>query len=108
MLVEEFDVAIVDTFGDFLADLMRSSSFDHVESGPSVLCLCSRRCTHKEVVLELSLESILFHMVGQGRWDFPVELGQRVAMIAAWDQNNSSTYFGYPTPVKPDQPMYEP
>ena len=41
MLVPELDVAVVDTLGDILADLMRRSAVDHVVPRPSVLSLCT-------------------------------------------------------------------
>jgi hypothetical protein len=39
MFIEEVDVAIIDAFGDLLANLMRRPPLDHVESRPSVLGL---------------------------------------------------------------------
>ena len=50
VLVKELDVAIVDSFCNLFADLVRASSFDHVQTCPSVLCLRPRRCPHKKVV----------------------------------------------------------
>lgn len=41
MFVEELDVSIVDALGNLLADLMGSSSLDHVEASPSVFGLCT-------------------------------------------------------------------
>ena len=55
MLIKEFDVAIVDASGNLLADLMGTSTFNHVQSCPSVLGFCSGRGTHEKVVLELAL-----------------------------------------------------
>ena len=51
MLVEKLDVAIVDTFGNLLADLMRRSTFNHIQTSPSVLSLSARRGTDKQIVL---------------------------------------------------------
>jgi len=72
MLVEELDVAIVNSLCNFLADLMRRPALDHVETGPSVLCLSARGSANKEVVLELTLEIVLLDMVGQGSWNLPI------------------------------------
>ena len=41
MFVEEVDVAVIDTLGNFLADLMRRPALDHIETCPSVLSLCT-------------------------------------------------------------------
>jgi hypothetical protein len=51
MLVKELDVAVVDTLGDFLTDLMRRPALDHIEACPSVLSLSARGSTDEEVVL---------------------------------------------------------
>jgi len=66
VLVEELDVAIVDPLCNLLADLVRTTAFDHVQLRPSVLCLCSRRGSDEEVVFELALKAILLDMIGQG------------------------------------------
>ena len=73
MLVEELDIAIVDALGNILADLMRTPPLDHVEAGPAVLGLGPRRGAYEEIVLELALQSILLHVVGESGWHFPVE-----------------------------------
>ena len=65
MLVEELDVAVVDSLCDILADLVRASPLDHVVARPSVLGLGAGRGTNEEVVLELSLQTVLLDMVGQ-------------------------------------------
>jgi hypothetical protein len=72
MLVEELDVAIVDTLSNLLTNLMRRPALDHVQSCPSVLCLGARRCANEKIVLELALQAVLLDMVGEGSWDFPV------------------------------------
>jgi hypothetical protein len=72
MLVEELDVAVVDTLGDFLTNLMRRPALDHIETCPSVLGLSTRGSTDKEVVLQLALEVVLLDMVGQSSGDFPI------------------------------------
>ena len=41
MLVKKFDVAIVDTLCNLLADLVGCTTLDHVELGPAVLGLCT-------------------------------------------------------------------
>jgi hypothetical protein len=73
MLIEELDIAVVDTFRNFLADLVRGSSLDHIEARPSVLGFGAGRCTHEEVVFQLALESVLFDVVGKGNGDFSRE-----------------------------------
>lgn len=52
---QKIDPALVDTLGDLLANLMRTPPFDHIQPCPSILCLCTRRSTNKEGVLELPL-----------------------------------------------------
>jgi len=71
MLVEELDLAVVDAFGDFLADLMGRAALDHIKTGPAVLGLSARGGTDEEVVFQLALEAVLFDMVGQRGRDFP-------------------------------------
>lgn len=63
MLIEELDVAIVDTLCDLLADLMRRPPLDHVELRPSVLSLGAGRGTNEQVVLQLSLEVVLLDVI---------------------------------------------
>ena len=71
MFVEELDISVIDALGDLFPNLMRGSPFNHVQPGPSVLGLCPRRSSHKEVVLELSLKVVLLDMVGQCSRDLP-------------------------------------
>lgn len=71
MLVEEVDAALVDAFGDLLADLVRASAVDHVQRGPAVLRLGARRRADKERVLQLALEVVLFDMIGHVCWHLP-------------------------------------
>jgi hypothetical protein len=73
MLVEKVDLALIDTLGDGLADLVRAATVDHVQTRPAVLRLASRRGSHKERVSELALEVVLFDMVRQKRGHFPVK-----------------------------------
>ena len=39
MLIEELNIAIIYPFGNFFPDLMRSTTFDHIQPCPSVLRL---------------------------------------------------------------------
>lgn len=55
MLIEEFDLAIVNALGDFLSNLMWAAALDHVQPGPPVLSLGAGRRSYKESVLELAL-----------------------------------------------------
>lgn len=55
MLVEELYVAIIDTLGNLLSDLMRRATLNHIESRPAVLRLSSRRSTDEEIILQLAL-----------------------------------------------------
>lgn len=72
MLVEKVDASRVDSLGNILADLVRASSVDHVESSPSVLGLGTCRGADEEGVLHLALEVVLLNVVGHGSWDLPV------------------------------------
>ena len=78
MFVEEFDVAIVDTLRDVFADLVGRSSLDHVQSRPTTFGLCARRCSYEEVVLQLTLQIVLFDMIRQSCWYLPEKFGQDV------------------------------
>ena len=60
------------TLCNFFTDLMRTPPFDHVQPRPSVLGLGSGRSSYEKRVLELSLQTILLHIIGQGCWDLPV------------------------------------
>jgi hypothetical protein len=64
MLVEELDVAIVDTLCNLFSNLMWRPALNHVQARPSILSLGTRRRADKEVVLELALEIVLLDMVG--------------------------------------------
>ena len=64
MLVEELDISIVDSFGNFLANLMRRPALNHIQACPSILSLGARGRADEEVVLELTLEIVLLDMVG--------------------------------------------
>lgn len=71
MLVEKVDTPLVNTFGNRLSDLMRSSSLNHVQPSPAVFGLGTRRGANEERVFQLALEVVLFHMVGQKRRNLP-------------------------------------
>jgi hypothetical protein len=71
MLVEELDVAVVDTLGDLFTNLMGRPALDHVEACPSVLSLSARRSANEEVVLQLALEVVLLDMIGHGSGNLP-------------------------------------
>lgn len=73
MLVEEVDATRVDSLGNVLADLVRASPVDHVESSPSVLRLGTCRGADKERVLHLALEVVLLDIVGHSGRDLPEE-----------------------------------
>lgn len=93
MLIEEFDLTIVDALGDLLPDLMRAATLDHVQARPAILRLRARRGTHEEVVLELSLQSILFDVISQCNGDFPIRIWSQWRFDwAGWLGGN--TYLG--------------
>lgn len=71
MLIEELNLASVDSLGDLLSDLVRAPSLNHVQASPAVLRLCTGGSAHEERVLELSLQVVLLDVVCQGSWDFP-------------------------------------
>ena len=71
MLVKEVDLAVVDTLGDGLSDLMGTSPLNHVEAGPPVLCLGAGRSTDEQAVPELALEVVLLDVIGEEGGDFP-------------------------------------
>jgi len=73
MFVEELDVTVVDASSNFLADLVRGPTLDHVETCPSVFGLRTRGGANEKVVFELALQVVLFDMVSQGSGDFPGE-----------------------------------
>lgn len=74
MFVEEFDLPGIDTLGNFLADLVRGPPLDHIQSRPSILRLGTRGSADEQRVLELPLQVILLHMIGQGGRDLPKHL----------------------------------
>lgn len=73
MLVEEVDATLVDTLGDGLADLMGTPALNHIKSRPAVLGLSSGRGSDKKAVLELSLQVVLFDVVGEEGGHLPVD-----------------------------------
>lgn len=74
MLVEKVDSSRVDSLGDVLADLVRASSVDHVESSPSVLRLGTGRGADEQGVLHLALEVVLLDVVGHSSGNLPVAI----------------------------------
>jgi hypothetical protein len=73
MLIEELDVAIVDALGNLLADLVRASALNHVQSRPAVLRLCAGRSANEECVFQLALEAILLDVICQSCGDFSTQ-----------------------------------
>lgn len=71
MFVEELDAALIDAFGNVLADLVRRPALDHVESSPTVLRLSAGRRADEESVLELALQPVLLNVVGQEGRNLP-------------------------------------
>ena len=80
MLIKKVYPALIDTFGNLFPDLMRTSTLDHVQSCPSILRLGSAGGSHKQRVLELPLEVVLFHMVGQSCRDLSRSAVRRIGM----------------------------
>lgn len=74
MLIEELNVAVVDSLGNLFSDLVRAATLDHVQLRPAVLRLGAGGRAHKQVVLELSLQVILLDMVCESNGDFPTQL----------------------------------
>jgi len=123
VLVEELDAALIDALGDVLADLMRAAALNHVKTGPAVLGLSAGGGADEKAVLELTLKVVLLDMVGQESRRLPVRLwslwsahcllhlslSHCIRRLSVRDearcQCTRDTYLGYPTPVKPDQPM---
>lgn len=71
MLIEELDIAGVDSLGDFLSDLVRATALNHVQAGPAALGLCAGGGTDKQVVLQLSLEVVLLDVVCESNGKHP-------------------------------------
>lgn len=74
MFVEELNPAFIDALGNFLADLVRRPPLNHIKSGPSVFGFGARRRTNEQRVLQLPLQIILLHMIGEGGGYFPTHL----------------------------------
>ena len=111
MLIEEVDVARVDSAGDLLANLVRTAAFDHVQPGPSILRFGTGRSAHEKIVLHLSGEVVLLDMFGDSGRNLPIKQGASILnfcnILLQWlfPRREESTYLGYPTPVNPDQPI---
>ena len=100
MLIEEFDVSIVDALGNLLSNLMRRAPFDHVKSRPPILSFGTRRSTDKEVVLQLTLQIVLLDMIGQGGGDLPaVELSASVLTHACEDRQQGRIWIDLSHPM---------
>lgn len=70
MLVKELNIPVIDPFRNLLADLMWTSTLDHIKSGPSILRLGTRRRADEEAVLEFSLEIVFLDVVRKSSRDF--------------------------------------
>jgi hypothetical protein len=81
VLVEEVDATLVDTLGNLLADLVRASTVNHVQSCPAVLGLGTRRSTDEERVLELALEIILLDVIGHVSRHLPIVTALAIALF---------------------------
>jgi hypothetical protein len=73
MLIEELNIAIVDALGNLLADLVRASTLNHVQSRPAVLRLCAGRRADKECIFQLALEAVLLDVICQSRGNFSAQ-----------------------------------
>lgn len=74
MLIKELDVAIVDSLGDLLSDLVRAAALDHVQLRPAVLRLRAGGRAHEQIVLELALQVVLLDVVCQSNGNLPNQL----------------------------------
>lgn len=63
MLIEEVDLARINALGNLLAHLVRATALNHLQVCPAILGFRTRRSTHEERVLQLSLQVILLDMV---------------------------------------------
>lgn len=80
MFIKELDLTTVDSLGNFLSNLVRTSSLDHVESRPTILRLCTGRRPDEKGVFQLTLQVVLLDVVRQCSGDFPVGRIKRSAM----------------------------
>ena len=80
MLVEKMYPAFVDAFCNLFANLMRTSTLDHVQSCPSILRLCSAGRSHKQGEFQLPLQVVLFDMVGKGRGNLSRSVVRSIGM----------------------------
>jgi hypothetical protein len=74
MFIEKLDLTIVDSLGDFLSDLMRAATLNHVQACPAVLGISAGGSTDEQVILQLSLEVVLLDMVCESCGDDPERL----------------------------------
>lgn len=71
MLIEEVNVAVVNSLGNLLANLVRRTALDHVQVSPARLRVSTSGGTDEEAVLELSLQVVLLDMVGESQRNLP-------------------------------------
>ena len=71
MLIEELDLTVVDSLGDFLSNLVRAATLNHVQASPAVLSVGAGGGTDEQVVLQLSLEVVVLDMVCESDGDLP-------------------------------------
>jgi hypothetical protein len=76
MLVEKLYPTFVDTLCNVLPNLMRTSSFNHIQGSPPILGLGACRRAYKESVAQLALQVILFDVVCEIRRHDPLDSGQ--------------------------------
>lgn len=55
VFVEKLDSPLIDTLGDLLAHLVRTTPLNHIKARPSVLRLGTRRGTNEERIFEFAL-----------------------------------------------------
>jgi hypothetical protein len=69
MFISKSNTTLIDALLDAFAYLMRVTSINHIQLGPAVLTLGTRRGTHKEIEFQFALKTILFNMVGKSKGD---------------------------------------
>lgn len=73
MLIKELNLPTINPLRNLLSNLMRRPSFNHIQPGPPILRLRTRRRADEKIVLELTLKSILLDVVRQRRWNLPTK-----------------------------------
>jgi hypothetical protein len=74
VLVEKVDSAVVDPFGNCLANLVRRSALNHIQASPSVLGLSTRGCPNEQAISQLPLQVVLLYVVGEVGGDLSIGL----------------------------------